>query len=110
MSTSNGNGALKYPVGLITIDEVMMAGGLMSNVNSSYYLHTDQDYWTMTPTYYGYSYIYGRVASVGYSGELQRSKALTNDYGIRPVINLKSTVIIDSGDGSREKPYVVSLG
>ena len=109
MSTSNGNGALKYPVALITIDEVMMAGGLLSNVNSSYYLHTDQDYWTMTPTYYGYSYIYGRVASVGYSGELQRSKALTNDYGIRPVINLKNTVVIKSGDGSPERPYVVSL-
>ena len=44
VNTSNGNGALTYPVGLITADEVAMAGGVYGTSNRSYYLYTNQDY------------------------------------------------------------------
>ena len=45
VNTSNGNGALTYPVGLITADEVAMAGGKSGSNNSTYYLYTNRSYW-----------------------------------------------------------------
>ena len=50
--SSIGNKALDYPVGLITADEVAMAGGRLStngSNNTIYYLYTNQDYWVVTP-------------------------------------------------------------
>ena len=60
------------------------------------------DYWTLTP--YGtssvcYVYINGDVNSYG----------VANSYGGRPTINLKSNVVITSGDGTKENPFTVSL-
>ena len=36
-----GNGALMYPIGLITADEVVYVGGVLATTNQSYYLHTN---------------------------------------------------------------------
>ncbi len=55
--SSIGNKKLEYPVGLITADEVSMAGGKSSTGpsgkettdNSSYYLYTNQTYWSGSP-------------------------------------------------------------
>ena len=105
--SGQGNGALQYPIGLITADEVSMAGGVIHSFsNQSYYLCTDQAYWTMTPYYY-YRSSRAHVFSVNYDGYF------TDDYvnshaGIRPVINLRADVTISSGDGSASNPYVIA--
>ena len=44
-----GNSALTYPIGLITIDELEMAGNNWSESNTSYYLHTGANYWAGSP-------------------------------------------------------------
>ena len=64
--SSQGNGALTYPIGLVTADEVWYAGGYTST-NQSYYLYTRQHYWTMSPCWfdYGDAYVF-RVSSNGY--------------------------------------------
>jgi hypothetical protein len=46
--TTVGNGDLTYPVSLITIDEVAVAGGKLEQSNSSYYLYTGSSYWTVS--------------------------------------------------------------
>ena len=51
VNASKGNGALTYPVGLITADEIMMAGG-RNQVNEKYYLYTGQNYWSGSPGYW----------------------------------------------------------
>ena len=38
VSTNNGNGALTYPVGMITAEEIAYAGGVIWQTNTSYYL------------------------------------------------------------------------
>ena len=48
-----GNSALTYPIGLITIDELEMAGNNSSESNTSYYLHTGAYYWAGSP--YGFN-------------------------------------------------------
>ena len=46
-----GNGRLEYPVGLLTADEIMYAGGTTNGANNTYYLYTaNNDIATMTPS------------------------------------------------------------
>ena len=54
VTTVKGNGELLKPVGLITADEVSMAGGRTSSQNTLYYLYTGTDYWTMTPSLFSF--------------------------------------------------------
>ena len=106
--TTNGNGKLKYPIGLLTIDEASLAGGLYNSVNTDYYLYTGQTYWTMSPSYFNAGVSAAKDWFVDSTGALVDSWA-TSSYGVRPVINLKSDVLITSGDGSAAKPYEVTL-
>ena len=103
-----GNGALIYPVGLITADEVSMGGGKYSYStsadNSSYYLYTGQDYLTMSPS----DFMRGlpRVVQVFDTGRLSTISGGGNYGGMRPVLSLKSDVVL-SGSGTMDDPYVV---
>ncbi|MGN1000650.1 MAG: hypothetical protein ACI4OG_01790, partial [Bacilli bacterium] len=107
MSTSSkGNKALTYPVGLITADEVVYAGIVYDDgetENTNYYLNNSTVYWTMSPIHSasGAPYLF-----LKYKGLLYRDIP-TNVYGARPVINLASYVEITSGDGTIDNPYVV---
>lgn len=101
-SSTTGNKSLTYPIGLITADEVIYAGGALPN--NTYYLYNGTNYWTMTP----FSYAGGaKVAVVSSTGELT-SKIVTDDtINFRPVINLKSDVEVSSGNGTSSSPYVI---
>lgn len=102
MEVSKGNKALTYPIGLITADEVIMAGGSSKKGNSSYYLYNNDYYWTMTPYHFHNSAVVFRVGS---GGMLDTGRT---DYyqGVRPVINLASDVKV-TGSGTSTDPYVV---
>ena len=102
--TTKGNGALAYPVGLITADEVSLGGGVYGIGNSSYYLYTGQIYWTMSPS----GFIEGADAyefRVHTNGRIS-SNYVNGTYGVRPVLSLKSDVQL-SGNGTMDDPYVV---
>ena len=96
-------------IGAITMDEVVMAGGKWSTANSSYYLYNGNFYWTMSPS---------RSASTGgtaagafivhSSGNLYHTDVYNAARGVRPVINLKADIIISSGKGTLNNPYVIS--
>ena len=75
-----GNGALSYPISLITGDEVYLAGGYGSN--SSYYLCTGNYYWTLSPG--DFSGSYARVRRVNDDGNTNDSDVL-NSYGVLEV-------------------------
>ena len=114
-----GNKALAYPIGLISIDEVMFAGhagGIFSGkinhqvVNKTNYLAIGNVYWTMTPVGgfepFGESLRYTTVFGI-------RSDGTFGDYyvgynaGIRPVVNIRSDVTI-TGSGTMTDPYVIN--
>ena len=108
--TTNGNGMLTYPVGLISVDEAVLAGGY-SSANSNYYLYTGQLYWTMSPNYY--DNINDNLACNRYiNSNGTVLYAYVNDHvdtknGVKPVINLKSDVL-KNGDGTLKNPYHLS--
>ena len=104
VNTSNGNGALTYPVGLITADEVAMAGGVSGYSNSSYYLYTNQYYWSGSPNIFGSGRAYELFVHI--EGILSYN-TVNNYFGARPVVSLSSKAKL-SGNGTYSKPYTVS--
>ena len=102
--SSKGNKALANPVGLITADEVVFAGGKGGTNNSSYYLYTGQNYWTMSP--FDFYDGHADVFFVHSNGNLNYSNVY-GAIGVRPVINIASNVTIKSGDGTISNPYVI---
>ena len=118
-SATSGNKKLSYPIGLITADEVMLAGHAGGVFDGSYnhqksnngsYLTTGNTFWTMTPAggynSFGIPYWRALVFYVNASGEFD-DHHVYNAVGLRPVINLKSDVTI-TGSGTMTNPYVVN--
>ena len=105
-STGIGNKRLEYPVGLITADEVAMAGGKLGTDNSTYYLYTNQYYWLGSPNFF-----FGRFSNaiefyVSASGNFD-GDSVNLTYGARPVISLSSKAKL-SGNGTYSNPYTVN--
>ena len=118
-NATSGNKKLSYPIGLITVDEMMYggyAGGIFDGgfnqmkVNKKGYLTTGNIFWTMTPAG-GYNpfkynnwdaYVFG----VNVSGAFDDNYP-PNARGLRPVINIRSDVTI-TGNGTMNDPYIIN--
>ena len=106
--SSIGNKALDYPVGLITADEVAMAGGRLStngSNNTIYYLYTNQDYWVVTPLNFNKKSNSSQLF-INSSGAIKNSIGFPG-YGVRPVVSLSSEAKL-SGSGTYDDIYTVS--
>ena len=102
--TTNGNGALTYPVGLLSTDEIVLAGG-WSTSNSGYYLYSGQYWWASSPHYFNGGNAFVRfVFSNGYASF---SNYVHSSRGVRPVFNLKAEVLVQ-GSGTATDPYRIS--
>ena len=91
-STNNEKAPLKYPIALLSIQEANY---------STNYIKNDKAFWTMSPSSFS-RYTYMNVFS--------DKRYVSDFYGkhvVRPVITLKSTNIIDSGQGSINDPYII---
>ena len=109
--TINGNGALTYGIGLITLDEAAMAGGWTSYNNNKFYLYTGQNFWTMTPNgRYAFALslvIYELSAYTSTVNGYISSSTIRSNNGVRPVLNLKSDILL-KGTGTADDPYRLS--
>ena len=106
-SSNKGNKALDYPIGLITADEVAYAGGVFGTSNNSYYLYTEDSYWTMSPrNFRGSVAVEWLVSAVG---DLADGNYVGAGFGARPVINLVSGIEITSGDGTIGNEYIIKV-
>ena len=105
--TSKGNGALTYPIGLITADEVSAAGAIEENgYNPYYYLYTGNYYWTMSPNRFVDLNACASLSDYRISYVVVSYVNNNVSLGIRPVISLKSdTKLI--GNGTPSSPYTV---
>ena len=99
--TTNGNGALTYPVGLLSTDEILLAGGWFAS-NSGYYLYSGQKWWASSP--FGFNGSSDRVRDVNSNGDADYVDIVDFSYGVRPVFNLKAEVLT-YGDGTMNNPY-----
>ena len=102
-------------VGTLTADEMTFAGTKYGVANFDNYLMNDNSLfkksnWTISPgnfnIYNANGYWFGRAFILYYNGNINGS-GVTNGYSVRPSINLKSKVEINSGDGTKENPYLI---
>ncbi len=117
-TASGGNGQLKYPIALMTADELSFAGGVgvqkLSSPYTWYYTNSQGEsitgnnwWWSLSPLDWS-----GSSASVWYVSGSDFPGGLYNDnvqygFGVRPSVSLASCVGIKSGYGTPESPYEI---
>ena len=114
--TVNGNGNLDYKIGLLTIDEMALAGMATISVyiNNNYNQNSVTSYlrsnannedWTLSPLAFddGGALVWSSfgVGGLGYD-DVDFSRAL------RPVVSLKSATTISGGNGTASSPFIVN--
>jgi len=108
--TKKGNGALTYPVGLITADEIAAAGLLKGKANNKNYLYKSSRnrYWSLSPFYvYGSSAYLFIVETDGSLGSISSSTSASYaSNGFAPVISLNADIKV-TGNGTATDPYIV---
>lgn len=114
--TVNGNGNLDYKIGLLTVDEMVLAGLALGSVyaNNNYdentvtsYLRSNANdwYWTLSPIG-----LRGGGASIWFAGDASDLDGgdVGNSRALRPAISLKSDVTISSGNGTASNPFIIT--
>ncbi len=111
VSTSGGgNGQLKYPIALMTADEISFAGGMVNKSLKSpyawYYTNSQGEsitggkaWWNLSPNDW-----FGSSAFVWLGLSISEVQA---DNGVRPSVSLASCVGIKSGNGTPESAYEI---
>ena len=113
--SSTGNGKLKYPIALMTADEVSFAGGLIwTNAPTWYYKNSANGsstgstwWWLLSPNYWiggGATEFYVRGSS---DPGFLSFYPVRSSGGVRPAISLKSCTLYSTGNGSASDPYTI---
>ena len=104
------NSDLKYPIGLLTADEVAYAG-CSGNYNEYYYLYNSSitsNWWLSSPNnYHSTAFAFERFV-FPMDGSIEVN-TVSGNGGFRPSINLKANVLINGGDGTKANPYTIKL-
>ena len=101
-----GNKVLTYPIGLITSDELQIAGATKSKINRQFFLEYET-YWTMSPSLYLPTYNCTTNLHYISDGYIHNSHSVNSKYYLRPVISLKSDIEISGGIGTVNEPFVI---
>jgi len=107
--TTIGNGDLTYPVGLITVDELVYAGYRYDFPARNLYINTAATHiWTMSPTFSSH---YIGIVSLNVwwpttDGNGLSTYNVDGSLGYFPVLNLEFSVKV-SGSGSATDPFIV---
>ena len=117
-SGSNTSAKLTYPIALMTVDEIMRAGGKdrtsLTSPYAWYYLNSangsitgSQWWWLLSPRYWnGTNASVFSVRDSSYPGYLDYD-SVDCTHGVRPAVSLKSCVKTSGGDGSASAPYTI---
>lgn len=106
---------LSYPVGLLTADEILLAGGYLTDTddeynggptgknNPDYYLYVNGNYWTYSAFSKTSDNKYYQIA-VNNNG-VMGGRHVTDTAKVIPVISLNANIRITTGNGSANNPY-----
>ena len=101
----------KNKIGLLSVDEVTLAGAFQDKPNLDYYLNNvniKNGWWTLS----GSQIIIDNNVVDGFvvlnNGSLSYDKKINMQYALRPVISLDKNTIV-TGDGTIDKPYTVKV-
>lgn len=106
-SININNGKLRYPIGLLSVEEAILAGGgtiKSSRGNSTYYLYNGGNYWLLGSDGFNGS---SKMYAINGSKSLNETYTLDQEFGVRPVIELKVNTLVQMGDGTIDNPFVI---
>ena len=97
---TKGNGALTYPIGLLTSAEHSLTGNYTAN-------KTGANYWTSAPISFTYVNAFERYVYT--TGNWNRNyNAVNGTYGSRPVVSLRPGTTFKTGtDGTASNPFEI---
>lgn len=107
VSKSNGNGLLKYPVAIINADDLTLAGGKLKTITPELqvnvpYIFINVSYWSMSP------YAPNKLMYPNTKNSIN-DNLITYQAGVRPYLSIKNDAYINSGDGTRDNPYIIDF-
>ena len=105
VTSESYGGSYRLKAGLITADELVLAGESLIVVSNSYLSigSSNISYWSMTPADFRYD-----NAFVWVEFERLYGDNVGSNYAVRPVINVTTENGFTSGDGTISNPYVIS--
>ena len=100
---------LTYPVGLLTVDELTLAGMIRRGYTEEVYLNNYDFWWTMSPSFFGGWHSDANVFVVNEYDGLSESGLMDQDeLGVRPAVSIKPGTYILIGDGTAISPYIIN--
>lgn len=112
VSNKKGNTALKYPIGLLSVDEAIFAGAQFNSLNTSYYLYNESVPWWLMDAGGNYNNPedLNNITTIVLAGSQGvYGQDVRSELSVRPVINLKNNVVYKSGKGTYSDPYQIEL-
>jgi len=115
VDSAAGNGKLTYPIALMTVDELVFAGGAYREESALtwYYYNSVKgsstgkiSWWLMSPYDWGASSGVFRTYGSDSPGYLY-ARRVDDTLGVRPVISIKGNNLWKSGDGTASSPYEI---
>ena len=115
VDSAAGNGKLTYPIALMTVDELVFAGGAYREESALtwYYYNSVKgsstgkiSWWLMSPYDWGASSSVFRTYGSDSPGFLY-ARRVDDTLGVRPVISIKGNNLWKSGDGTASSPYEI---
>ncbi len=105
-TTESYGGSYRLKSGLITADELTLAGDTMGLGGDNYLNRgASNHYWSMSPFFFSSGF---KGAGVSIFGKTFDSQGVERDFFVRPVINVSTDNGFTSGDGTAENPYVIT--
>ena len=105
-TTNTYGGEYDLKIGLLSADEAVFAGAKYDMPNLYYYLNHYKYFWVSSP--FVFDDIRTHTFYVNNRGTLTYTYNYYGSVAALPVINLKSSVTIKSGNGSSSNPYVIA--
>jgi len=107
VSRENGNGDLDYPIGLLTVDEIIMVGAISDSTSGTTYLKIPaRKFWSLSPKEFGWG-ANALAFYVFFGCGVNNGYVSVSDSGVRPSISLSKSTTISGGDGSYKSPYII---
>lgn len=104
--TNEHYNALDYAIALPTVDDIVFAGGVYQEKNEDFYLHSNLNYWTMTPA--AFDGTQSKIFYVTSDGKIAAiSSKTTGNIYVRPVISVKQETLVKKGIGTADEPYIL---
>ena len=116
-TAGGGNGQLKYPIAMMTADELSFAGGkVYTKLDSPYAWYytnsqgesiTGGTWWSLSPNNWSASFALAWAVIGSVDPGYLSGYGVQNVSWVRPSVSLASCVGIKSGDGTPESPYEI---